>query len=155
MTFQTAAGAIVSIGTTKPATVQADYEGDTFVEVGEVESIGEFGDQANAVNFTALRNSRVRKAKGARDAGMCAIVCGKDPMDVGQNALKAAQKTKFEYNIKIELADKSAAVGAKNTVFYFRALVMSARDNPGNNENVVRTTYNLGINNEPLEIPAT
>lgn len=152
MTINTAANAVISLGTTTLATTQTQYEADTYVEIGEVESIGEFGDESNTVTFTSLKNSRVRKAKGSRDAGMVALVVGKDPTDVGQLALKAAQKTKFEYNMKIELADKTAAAGAKNTVFYLRVLVMTARDNVGNNDNVVRTTFNCAINSEPLEI---
>jgi hypothetical protein len=51
-----------------------------------VESVGEYGDQSNAVNFEALGDGRVRHSKGARDAGTLAIVCGHDPTDVGQAA---------------------------------------------------------------------
>lgn len=155
MAVNTAAGSVVSLGTTKAAAVQADFESDTYVPIAEVESIGEFGDQNAVVNFTALANSRVRKRKGSADAGSVAIVVGKDPTDPGQLALNAAQKTKFEYNLKIELADKSGAAGSKNTIFYLRVIVMSNRNNPGNNDNIVRVTYNCEINAAPIEVPGT
>lgn len=155
MAINSAAGTIVSIGTSVAAATAVEFAADTYVEVGEIESVGEFGDESSTVNFTSLRNSRVRKAKGSRDAGMVAIVVGKDSLDPGQLAMKAAQKTKFEYNMKIELADKGTGGTAKNTIFYLRVLVMSARDNVGNTDNVVRTTFNCAINAEPVETART
>lgn len=152
MTVTTASGTRFYIGTTAAADTLTEYEADTYVEVGEVESLGEFGDESASVSFTSLGDARVRKSKAARDAGTIALTCGRDPHDDGQNALKAAERTKFEYNIKVVAADNLDA-NDPPTIYYFRGLVMSARENYGANDNIVRTTFNIGINTEILEIP--
>src|SRR5215210_8942445 len=70
---------------------QAEFEALTWVEVGLVEDVGEFGDESNPVTFAALGDARVRRSKGARDAGILSITCGWDTADVGQIKLIAAE----------------------------------------------------------------
>lgn len=154
MSVHTASETKVYIGPTTPAADASAYGALAWVEIGEVQSIGEFGDQANDVTFTSLSDGRVRHMKGARDAGVLALVCGRDPLDTGQVAARAAEKTKFAYAIKIVAAD---ALDANDTdsIFYFHALVQSARDNFGENDSVVTTTFNLGITTAIIEVPAT
>lgn len=158
MAITTALGAKLYIGTTLPidftseATALDDFEADVYQEVKEVESLGEFGDESNDVTFASLSDARMRHLKGVRDAGIMEVVVGRDPADAGQGALKAAQKTKFEYNVKVEVED-AVDDNHTNSVFYYRALVMSARDEIGEADNVIRTTFNLGINSEPIEVP--
>jgi hypothetical protein len=117
------------------------------VEIGEVETLGEFGDESAAVTFLSVGDARTRKLKGARDAGTLALTVGRDPLDAGQIALSAAEKTKFEYAFKIVAAD-APDEDYTDTTYYFGALVMSARENYGGADNVVRVTYSLGINTE-------
>jgi hypothetical protein len=150
--INTASGAKISIGPTTPAGTEAEYSALTYVEIGEVENLGEFGDQSNDVTFTSLKDSRVRHLKGARDAGVLALVVGRDSKDAGQVALKAAEKTKHAYAFKIEAADAEDA-SDPNSVYYFHALVQSARENFGEADNVVRTTFNLGIATGIIEVP--
>ncbi|TPN44459.1 iron ABC transporter substrate-binding protein [Mesorhizobium sp. B1-1-4] len=154
MSVSTASETKVYIGPTTPAADAAAYAALTWVEIGEVQSVGEFGDQANDVTFTSLSDGRVRHLKGARDAGALALVCGRDALDLGQVAARAAEKTKFAYAIKIVAAD---ALDANDTdsIFYFHALVQSARNNFGENDAVVTTTFNLGIVTAIIEVPAT
>src|SRR5690554_510365 len=109
---------------------------DDWVEVEEIEDTGEFGDTAEAITFTALNNSRVRKLKGPRDAGTQAIVVGRDPLDDGQEALIAAQRTNFNYAIRQEFADARSPEYTNSEVFY-AGLVMGAPTNAGNVSNVV------------------
>ena len=151
MTITTASGTQVFIG---PSVTQA--EADTLAEfeamsgwtqIGEIESVGEFGDQANDVTFATLGDGRVRHAKGARDAGTMAIVCGHDPLDVGQAAVEQAEQTKLNFAFKVVLPDQPAA-GYTNTVFYLRGLVASRRKNIGSNDNVIRNNYNVLVSSE-------
>lgn len=156
MAITTASGSKIYIGPVRPATCDTavEYAALTpWVEFGEVETLGEFGDQSADVTFTAIGNARVRHSKGANDAGVLALTCGRDPLDAGQIAGRAAAATKFEYAIKIVAAD-APDEDYLDSVYYFGALVQSARDNYGNNDNVVRTTFNLGINTEIVEVPA-
>lgn len=160
MPITTALGAKISIGTTLAIDLTGtefdaidDFETDQYVEVGEVESLGEFGDESNDVTFASLSDARMRHLKGVRDAGVMEIVCGRDPTDEGQNAMKDAQKTKFNFNFKVEVEDAEDD-NHTNSTFYFRALVMSARDEVGEADNVIRTTFNVGINTQIFEVPS-
>jgi len=152
----TASGTRVFIGAAAGSTIDtiAEFEAISgWTEVGLVESVGEYGDEANPVTFQALGDGRVRKSKGARDAGTLALVCGHDPTDVGQAALIAAEGTNNNYAFKIILPD--GPVGYSDTIQYFRGLVMGKRQNVGNNENIVRRNFNIGINTEIFEDPAS
>jgi hypothetical protein len=152
----TASGTRVFIGSAVTSAVDtiAEFEGISgWVEVGLVESVGEYGDQSNAVNFEALGDGRVRHSKGARDAGTLAIVCGHDPTDSGQAALIAAEATNNNYAFKVILPDGPA--GYSDTIQYFRGMVMGKRLNVGNNENIIRKNFSVTINSEIFEDPAS
>jgi hypothetical protein len=153
MAIETASDWRIFIGTTAPATTQSEFEADTYIEIEEVESLGEFGDESADVTFTALKDGRTRHLKGPRDAGTKELVVGRDPLDPGQNALIAAEATKFEYNFKVIAADAASELYT-DSVFYYRAKVMSGRVNAGAADNVVRRNFNLGIQTKPLEIPS-
>ena len=156
MAITTAAGSKIYIGQVRAPDTDtlAEYAALTgWVEIGEVETLGEFGDESSAVNFLAVNDARTRKLKGARDAGTLALTVGRDPLDPGQIALRAAEKTKFEYAFKVVAAD-APDEDHTDTVYFFGALVMSGRNNYGGADNVVRNTFNLGINTEIFEAPA-
>jgi hypothetical protein len=157
MTITTATGARYFIGGTTAidyttdASAIEDFEALTWVEIGEVEDGGEFGDESADVTFQSLGDGRVRHLKGARDAGTIAMVVGDDPLNPGQIAVRAAEKTKFQYNFKVEYEDALSALYA-NSVDYFRGLVMSARKNVGTGDNVLRRTFNIGISTPVLTV---
>lgn len=156
MPITTATGTKFYIGPSVLDTVDttSEFTGLTYVEVGLVETLGEVGDESSAVTFAALGDGRTRKAKGARDAGTMAVTVAHDPLDDGQLAMIAAEGTSLNYAIKMELPDKPNATGTP-TIQYFRGLVMSKRLNVGGNDNVIRRTFNLGVNSEIYEVPAT
>lgn len=122
-----------------------------WVEVEELEDLGELGDTSESITFTSLANSRVRKLKGPRDAGTQTVVVGRDPLDDGQEAFIAAEKTKFDYAIKIELAD-ARTDGYSNSIMYYAGMVQGAPTNLGNVSNVVRRTFTVGINTAIYEV---
>lgn len=155
MAFNTASGSKIFIGPVRTGiNTISDYEEiSTWIEVGEVETLGEFGDESAEVTFQAIGDARVRKAKGGRNAGTLALTVGRDPLDPGQIALLAAEKTSFEYAFKV-IASDAIDEDHTDSVFYFGAPVMSARHNYGTGDNVVRTTFNLGINTDILEVPS-
>jgi hypothetical protein len=152
----TASGTRVFVGSavTSATDTIAEFEAISgWIEVGLVESVGEYGDQSNPVNFEALGDGRVRHSKGARDAGTLAIVCGHDPTDTGQAALVAAEATNNNYAFKVILPDGPA--GYSDTIQYFRGMVMGKRLNVGNNENIIRKNFSVTINSEIFEDPAS
>ena len=146
----TSAGTKLYIGTTTDASTITEFEGDTYVEVGDIEDHGEFGDSAEIVEFTATNDSRVRKSKGARDAGNQSVVVGYNPDDEGQQAMTDAEKTNQAYNVKIERDDQITPDTGNPTTDYFRAIVAGRRKNYGTNNNIQRITYELAITSEIL-----
>lgn len=154
--LNTAAGCRLSLGTKIAADTQAEYEADTYVEVGEIEDLGEFGDTFSNVNFTALADGRVRKYKGTADAGDLTLAVGLDNGDAGQAAVKVAHKdrSKGDYNIKITLNDGNpdAVPVVKPTTFYMRGKVMNNTVAPGSADNVVRRNITIAINSDIIEI---
>ena len=154
MTISAASGSRLFIGTTASAENLSQFLSDSFTEVGEVEDLGEFGDESEAVTFASLQDSRVRKLKGTRDAGTIAVVCGADDSDTGQDAMVVAEASSLDFNFKILLNDQLTISGTPSE-HYFRGKVMSKRLGVGSANNVVRRTFNVGINSEILEVPAT
>lgn len=154
MTINTAGGVRLFIGSAPASATLPDFEADSYVEIGEVEDAGQVGDESAQITFTSLKDSRVRKLKGPRDAGTMTVVCGADTTDEGQDALIAAEATVFDYNFKVMLNDQLTLSGVPTTL-YFAAKVMSKRRNIGNVSNVVRYTFNLGVNSAIFEVNAT
>lgn len=125
-----------------------------WIEIGEVENVGELGDTAQPINFTAVGNRRARKLKGARDAGMHNIVCGRDPLDVGQIAMITAAATDYNFAFRITLSDIPPGVTTTSKQYY-AGLVMSDPTQHGDVNSVTRRTFNVGINTGVYEIPAS
>ncbi len=158
MTINAATGATLFIGAVQPARfpILSAYSGDlTYVEVGEIESIGNFGDKSSAINFTSLKDSRVRKLKGPRDAGSLALTVGDSPSDAGQLALIAAEATNFEYNFKVVLNDAITPSTGTASIHYFHGKVMGKELQVGSATNVVKRAFTVDINSPILEVDPT
>ncbi|MNJ44647.1 hypothetical protein D3C77_397050 [compost metagenome] len=156
--LNTAAGCRLRFGGKTAAATETEYKADTYVDVGEVEDLGEFGDTFSSVTFTALSDGRVRKYKGTADAGDITLTVGLDSGDAGQKAVSVAHKdrTKGNYNTMVTLndGDPDASPAIIPTTFYFGVKVMNNTVAPGAADNVVRRNITLAINTEILEIPA-
>lgn len=153
MAFSTASGTQIFIGPSISSTTDTLAEMQAlspWTEVGEVSSIGEYGDQSNDVTFQSLGDGRVRHTKGARDAGTMVLTVARDFSDAGQQALIDAEGTNLEWAFKV-VYDDALTVSGTGTVEYFRAKVMGKRSSPGSGDNVITRTFNLGINSEIFE----
>lgn len=145
MAIGTSEGSTVFIGPVTTATTQSALAALTYVEVKDVESIGEFGPQKQDVTFTRLAGGGVQHLPGATDNGLIPVVCGRNATDPGQIALAAAASTKFEYAVKIVLADEADANDTPTT-FYARGPVFGSRNNVGGANDVTKRTFNVGAN---------
>jgi hypothetical protein len=153
MAIGPSAGAKVYIGPVTAAATASAYAALTWVEIGGVESVGEFGATSAEVSFTPLSGGLVRKFKGARDPGNVPVVCARDPIDLGQIAAIAAEATKFSYAIKILLED-SADADDVDSIIYFHARVMGKPTNIGGANDLTKRTFSLGIDTLPIEVPS-
>lgn len=123
---------------------------DDWVEVEETENLGDIGDTAEVISFMTINRDRVRKLKGPRDAGQQTVVVGRDPLDDGQEAMIAAEKTDFNYPFRMVLNDARAAEYSNSELFY-AGLVSSRPTNLGPNNQVTTRTFNIEINTAVLE----
>lgn len=156
MSIFAASGAKLYIGSQNNETdiVLADMQADSYVEVGELEDMGEFGDTSEDITFTSLNDGRVRHIKGPRDAGTMPATSGMDMTDAGQAAMDAAEAQPHSYNFKVVL-DNATTLAGTGSEHYFTGKVMSRRIQVGNASNVMRKLYSIGIQTEILEVDPT
>jgi hypothetical protein len=154
MAISTSAEAQVAIcATPTSASDETALAALTYVPVGKVQSLGEIGPQAQDVSAVFLSGEPVQHLKGVTDNGVTTITCGRDPLDAGQLALKAASLTKFEYALRITLAD-AADANDSDSVIYVRGPVMSARiGGLGGPNDLTTQVYGVG-NNVFIEVPS-
>lgn len=136
------------------AATQSAFEGETYVEVGEIVSIGDFGSNFNAITFTALGDRIVRKFKGSEDPGTIQLELGKDGANTGQDQLNTALASDDDFAIKITLNDEGSGSPSNPTTFFFRGKVMSFVNQIGNVDTIVGATCSIGITTRPIEIDA-
>lgn len=156
MAASTTTGWKLFIGPVRATTVdtEAKFAALTpYVEIGEVNNLSEIGDESASVAVSSIGAARNRTLKGARTAAVQNLVVNRDPLDPGQIALLAAEKTKFEYAFKLVAADAPDEDYA-DSVFYYSALVMSNRTQLNGNDAVTMRAFNLAIQTEIFEVEA-
>jgi hypothetical protein len=126
-------------------------EESEWTEIEEIEDLGEHGDVAEEITFTAVGNRRVRKFKGAKNAGTKTIVCGRDPLDAGQDALLDAEGTDFNYAFKVVHAD-ARGEDYSDSVEYFGGIVMSKQVQQGAVNTITRRSFAIGVNTACFEV---
>lgn len=136
------------------AATASAYAALSYIEIGDVESVSEFGDQAQTITAQTLGDARLRKRKGVRDAGDITITVLNNPLDNGQKAAIAAEATEFTYAFKVVLAD-GADSNDTDSVFYFRALVSSARLSGLQPNEIIKRTFVALIDSAIIESPST
>lgn len=125
--------------------VLADFNGQSWVEIGFVETIGQFGDESASVKFDSIGSGRTYKLKGNRDAGDIALVCAINYGDYGQATLRGAESTPNNYAFRVDFNDMPSG-GITPSKRYFIGLVMSAREQLDGANNVMKLNATIGIN---------
>lgn len=153
------AKALIFIGATSFPTDQqtppalADYTSDTYTAIGQVTTIGDFGDTAEEIKVNTISDDRTYKLKGQRDAGDLTLECAFNDADPGQRALLAAMVSDGNYSFKIVMNNPGA--GGNGNTTYFRGLVMSAQTKMGAANTAIMLTSKIAINTAPLAIAAS
>jgi hypothetical protein len=152
------AGSRIYIGAAKAFNgvdmVAADFTTGTpvWTEIGGTTDLGSMGDKAELITSTQVAAARVRKLKGARNAGSTQIIADFDPADPGQLALIAAEKTQVSYAFKMVLTDSPA--GGTPSARYFVALVMDVSEAFSEANNVMKQTSTLEIDSNIVRVDA-
>ena len=139
--------------TSEPADATA-YGALTWTEIGDVESVGQYGDEAQVLTASTLQDARVFKAKGPRDAGSLSLTVLDRPDDTGQIALIAAEATSFSYPFKVVLPNR-ITTGGTDQIEYFIGLVTSKRLDVGDSGNIVKRAFSVAINSKVTEVAPT
>lgn len=158
MIFATA-GSKIFIGSALEAKlgdfVLADFAGQSWVEIGWAESIGEFGDEASEITFDAIGQGRTQKLKGSRNAGTMAARFGVSQNDPGQILVRQAENGPQDFAIRISFNDALTPITGTPSQRYFIAKVMSAREVLDTANNVVRLNASLGVNSNIVMVEPT
>lgn len=142
MTVRTTAGTTIGIVAAAPATFnEAGYEALTFVTIGEVTDLGEFGREYALVTHNPVGNRGTVKKKGSFNEGTMTLQLGLDTDDAGQVLAKAASLSDSDYSFAVELQD--------GTFHYFRAQVMSFKIGAGGVDDITSATIVLEITTGP------
>lgn len=134
--------------------IGVDPEINDWVEVGEVEDLGEFGDEFGIVEFTSIGDRRLRRLKTTADGGTVAATVGSDAADQGQALMLQAVASDLNVPIRVVLADKITN-GGSGTEIFNHGLVSSERRNVGTADNIIRRSFQVQMNGEYFEVSAT
>jgi hypothetical protein len=159
MAIQTGAGATIAIGGSiygSPNTTLAEslveFKAITYTQIGEVEEIGEFGDERTIVPFISLADGRTRKARGSADAGDLQITFAYDAADAGQDALQTAfnvsSQNLDQYPFRVRLNDATGLGSPTNigTTYYFGGKITQLRTQSITNDGIVKKVATIAIN---------
>lgn len=138
-------GAYIKVGnapTTTPFT-KTNLAAAATLEVGMVESIGEFGPESSVGSYTPLGTGIACKYLGTTDNGEIALTIAKTTTDSGLAKLIEKQGDQLGVAVKITLSD--------DTTYVFHGLVKSAKVSVGSGEDVVKITTSLVINGSVYE----
>lgn len=144
--IHSAAGTKLSIATVAgvPATIDsAGFAAKTYVEVGEITNIGDFGATVNVINHSPLSNRIIQKFKGSINNGSGSYEFASKTSDAGQILVKAASVSDSAYAVKIEEQD--------GAITYFMCLFTSFVKKIGTIDNVVAGSANYEITSAIVE----
>lgn len=138
MTIQSAAGTTLGISATAPATFNAaGYNALTFVNVGEITDLGEFGREYNLITHNPIDTRATKKLKGSFNEGQMAMTVALDTDDAGQIICKTASQSDADFYIKV--------VAQNGDKYFFPAKVMSFKRGFGSVDSVVTAAISLEI----------
>ncbi|MBN9018447.1 MAG: hypothetical protein J0H11_13595 [Rhizobiales bacterium] len=135
----------------------AAFSGQSWTEIKRVSNLGSSGDSAELVTFTEVgcdpgQLPRIRKVKGATNAGSMTVIAGLDYADAGQIALVAASRSDDTYAFRLVFDD--APAGGTPSERLFTALVMSATEELNEANTVVTLNTTLEIDSNIVRISA-
>lgn len=131
---------------------EADFNGQTWVEIKPMEGLGSLGDAAEPITFDAIGLGRRQKIKGVRDAGTMELVAGIDYANPGQAALLAAEKEDENYAFRLVFDD--APANGTPSERLFAAIVGSASEAFDTATAVMKLNASLWVNSNVVRIDA-
>lgn len=145
---QTSTGVVLSVVDALPATFdQVGYEALSFVEVGELVDLPEYGPTVTVVESNPLKTGITEKYAGFCNQGSVSLGLEWDPEDAGQTILANAINPGgafVPHSFKVAYND--------GTVEYFHGGVFSYTRAPGSANSMVGSTVQVEINSEIVRV---
>lgn len=140
--IQSVAGAVIYIATTSGVATEdlAGFQAKTYVAIGEVTNIGEFGKTFALITHKPIGNRKERKLKGSYNNGKLALEYARVGTNTGQLQLLAALASDASYAFKIVLQQSDE--------FYFTGKTMSAPVMVGQVDSIVSGKADIEIDSE-------
>ena len=147
----TGIGTILYASATTPTTFdEAAYSALTWVEVGEITDIPEYGGTSEVVTHTPLKTGVQEKFHGAENAGSLQIPLAYDSLDAGQDVLRDARDNKRQIAFKI-VYPKVLTASAEGATDYMVGKVFGFTRSASTN-GVVAGNVNVEFDTKPLAI---
>lgn len=148
MTVSVNTGTAYAVVAAEPATIDAaGFEALTFVDIGEVTDMPEYGPDVTVVTHEPLATGVTEKYKGFINYGSLSVGLGKDSADAGQVILKAAVDGTTKNDIH-----SFRTTFPDGTVHYYYGGVFSYTTNPGSANSIVASTAKIEINSTVVEV---
>lgn len=148
MAVITSTGTLLAVVAAEPATVDAAGFGAlTFVNVGEVTDLPEYGASAEVVTHQPLATGITRKYKGFINNGSMSVSVGYSSDDAGQNVLALGVtgiNKNTEHSFRVTYQDGS--------IDYFTGKIFSYTKAPGSANSMVSSTVQIEINSVIVEV---
>lgn len=146
MSYQSAAGAILSISLVKPATHDAaGWAALTMKPIGEITNIGEFGKEFALITHNRLSTRGVEKLKGSFNNGQLSPSLAFDKDDPGQIDMAAALDSDDPAYFTVTLQD--------GTLFHMVGLVMSFKVGVPDTDGIVTAPTTIELQSDEILRP--
>lgn len=144
MMGQTTSGTTLGISLVLPTTEdEAGYDALTFIDIGELTNLDEYGRVYNEVTSNPLATRRTRKYKGQYDEGSPSMTVDREGADAGQVAAKSALA--LDTNVAFAVTHQDGSID------YFSAKVMSFTNSVGGADSMYEANIQLGIDTDIIE----
>jgi hypothetical protein len=155
-TIQSTVTTLVYLSATRPPTFDAagyDSTDVVYTLIGEVETVGEHGPQAEVIRFTSVNDGIVQKLKGSVDHGSMELTIGHVPGDAGQILALAGMNAQTRYSMKIAYpAGDGESTGEKH---FLDVIVSQFRWIDGGANDVRRVRFTAEVCKAAVVVSAT
>lgn len=131
---------------------QTGYEALTWVEVGSVGRLGDFGSTSNVSGYNTFADKVSQKQKGTADAGDPEIECASVYNDAGQVILRTFGDPLNADNMAIKIERNDAPSGMTNTIHYSRGVVSGPRNPGGGDDDFELEVFTVHLNQLPVRV---
>jgi hypothetical protein len=135
--------------------IESAYAALTWVQVGKVGNIGDFGATSTQPTYDTLDEPVTQKQKGTANAGDPQIEVASVATDAGQVILRTFGNPLNQDNMAIKIERNDGGADFTNTVFYSRGVVSGPVYPGGGSDDFDLERFTIGLNQLPIRVNPT